>query len=96
VDDTVRAYYESLGYGPGYQTPGTPHRLGHGIGIDGHEPVNFVGGENTELQPGMCFSNEPGIYIYGKFGVRLEDCLYITAAGPVVFGPPPSIDQPFS
>lgn len=97
VDDTVRAYYESLGYGPGYKTPGTPHRLGHGIGMDGHERVNFVGGETTPLQPGMCFSNEPGIYIYGEFGVRLEDCIYITEAGAQWFSvPPPSIDQPFA
>lgn len=96
VDDTVRIYYESLGYGPGYKTPGTPHRLGHGIGMDGHEPVNFVGGENTPLQAGMCFSNEPGIYIYGEFGIRLEDCLYMTESGPKWFSmPPPSIDQPF-
>ena len=97
VDDTVRAYYASLGYGPGYKTPGTPHRLGHGIGLDGHERINLVGGEATVLQPGMCFSNEPGIYTYGEFGVRLEDCMYITATGPKWFSvPPPSIDQPFS
>jgi len=97
VDDTVRAWYESLGYGPGYRTPGTPHRLGHGIGMDGHERVNFVGGETAPLEPGMCFSNEPGIYIYGEFGVRLEDCLHMTASGPEWFStPPPSIDQPFA
>jgi Xaa-Pro dipeptidase len=97
VDDAVRAYYASLGYGPGYQTPGTPHRLGHGIGMDGHEPVNLVGGEQTGLAPGMCFSNEPGIYIYGEFGIRLEDCMYLTEAGPRWFSePPPSIDRPFA
>jgi Xaa-Pro dipeptidase len=97
VDDVVRAWYESLGYGPGYKTPGTPHRLGHGIGTDGHERVNFVGGETTPLQAGMCFSNEPGIYIYGEFGIRLEDCIYMTDDGPKWFSvPPPSIDQPFS
>ena len=97
VDDCVRTYYASLGYGPGYKMPGTPHRLGHGIGMDGHERINLVGGEATVLQPGMCFSNEPGIYIYGQFGVRLEDCMYITATGPKWFSvPPPSIDQPFS
>lgn len=96
VDDVVRAFYESLGYGPGYKTPGTPHRLGHGIGLDGHERVNLVGGETTPLAPGMCFSNEPGIYIYGEFGVRLEDCMYITDAGPRWFStPPPSLDNPF-
>jgi Xaa-Pro dipeptidase len=96
VDDVVRAYYESKGYGPGYKTPGLSHRLGHGIGMDGHEPVNFVHGEETKLAPGMCFSNEPGIYIFGEFGVRLEDCLHITADGPQLFSAlSPSIDQPF-
>jgi Xaa-Pro dipeptidase len=96
VDDVVRAYYESKGYGPGYRTPGLSHRLGHGIGMDGHEPVNFVHGEQTPLAPGMCFSNEPGIYIYGEFGVRLEDCLYITEDGPRLFSAlSPSIDAPF-
>lgn len=96
VDDVVRAFYESKGYGPGYRTPGLSHRLGHGIGMDGHEPVNFVHGETTPLAPGMCFSNEPGIYLFGEFGVRLEDCLYITEDGPRLFTAlSPSIDQPF-
>ncbi|MEC9415835.1 MAG: Xaa-Pro peptidase family protein [Pseudomonadota bacterium] len=96
VDDEVRAFYEGLGYGPGYQTPGLSHRLGHGIGIDGHEPVNFVHGETTKLSPGMCFSNEPGIYIFGEFGVRLEDCLHITETGPELFTDfSQSIDDPF-
>jgi len=97
VDDVVRAYYESKGFGPGYKTPGLSHRLGHGIGMDGHEPVNFVHGETTALAPGMCFSNEPGIYIFGEFGVRLEDCLYMTEEGPQLFSAlSPSIDTPFS
>lgn len=97
VDDAVRAYYESLGYGPGYKLPGTSHRTGHGIGLDGHEPINLVRGETTRLQAGMCFSNEPGIYIPGEFGIRLEDCFHITeAGGPKWFSePPPSIDRPF-
>jgi Xaa-Pro dipeptidase len=96
VDDVVRAFYESKGYGPGYRTPGLSHRLGHGIGMDGHEPINFVHGEETRLAPGMCFSNEPGIYIFGEFGVRLEDCLYITEDGPRLFSAlSPSIDRPF-
>jgi Xaa-Pro dipeptidase len=96
VDDAVRRYYESLGYGPGYKLPGTSHRTGHGIGLEGHEPVNFVHGETTRLAPGMCFSNEPGIYLPGKFGIRLEDCLYMTESGPRWFSqPPPSIDRPF-
>jgi Xaa-Pro dipeptidase len=96
VDDAVRAYYESLGWGPGYKLPGTSHRTGHGIGLDGHEPVNLVRGETTKLAPGMCFSNEPGIYIPGEFGIRLEDCFYMTDSGPKWFSePPPSIDKPF-
>ena len=96
VDDAVRRQYEAWGYGPGYKLPGTSHRTGHGIGMEGHEPVNFVHGETTRLAPGMCFSNEPGIYLPGKFGIRLEDCLYMTAAGPRWFSqPPPSIDRPF-
>lgn len=96
VDDAVRAYYESLGWGPGYKLPGTSHRTGHGIGLDGHEPVNLVRGETTKLAPGMCFSNEPGIYIPGEFGIRLEDCFYMTDSGSKWFSePPPSIDKPF-
>ncbi|HEX8125796.1 MAG TPA: Xaa-Pro peptidase family protein [Allosphingosinicella sp.] len=95
VDDAVRGYYESLGYGPGYKLPGTSHRTGHGIGMEGHEPVNFVHGETTRLAPGMCFSNEPGIYLPGRFGIRLEDCLYMTESGPRYFSQPsPSIDRP--
>ena len=97
VDDAVRRTYESWGYGPGYKLPGTSHRTGHGIGMEVHEPVNLVHGETTPLAPGMCFSNEPGIYIPGKFGVRLEDCFHMTAEGPKFFTtPPPSIDQPFA
>jgi Xaa-Pro aminopeptidase len=96
VDDAVRAAYESWGYGPGYALPGLSHRTGHGIGLDGHEPVNFVHGEATQLAPGMCFSDEPGIYLPGRFGIRLEDCLHMTEAGPAWFStPPPSIDRPF-
>jgi len=96
VDDAVRAQYERWGYGPGYRLPGTPHRTGHGIGMEGHEPVNLVHGETTPLAPGMCFSNEPGIYIPGQFGIRLEDCFHMTEGGPRWFStPPPSIDRPF-
>jgi Xaa-Pro aminopeptidase len=95
VDDAVRRLYGGFGYGPGYKLPGLSHRTGHGIGLDGHEPVNLVHGESTLLAPGMCFSNEPGIYIPGSFGVRLEDCFHMTQAGPKWFSePPPSIDQP--
>jgi Xaa-Pro dipeptidase len=96
VDDVVRRFYEREGFGPAYKTPGLSHRLGHGIGMDGHEPINFVQGETTPLAPGMCFSNEPGIYIYGEFGVRLEDCLYMTEDGPELFTPlSASIERPF-
>jgi Xaa-Pro dipeptidase len=96
VDDAVRHAYESWGYGPGYKLPGLSHRTGHGIGMEVHEPVYLVHGETTPLAPGMCFSNEPGIYIPGKFGVRIEDCWHVTATGPKFFTePPPSIDRPF-
>lgn len=96
VDRTVRSHYESLGYGPRYRLPGTPHRTGHGIGLDGHEPVNLVMGEPTPLAGGMCFSNEPGIYIPGEFGIRIEDCFHMAEDGPRWFSnPPPSIDDPF-
>jgi Xaa-Pro dipeptidase len=97
VDDAVRRTYESWGYGPRYKLPGTSHRTGHGIGMEVHEPVNLVHGERTPLAAGMCFSNEPGIYIPGKFGVRLEDCFHMTASGPQFFTTPPkSINEPFS
>jgi Xaa-Pro dipeptidase len=96
VDDAVRAQYERWGYGPGYRLPGLSHRTGHGIGLDGHEPVNLVHGEATPLAAGMCFSNEPGLYLPGKFGIRLEDCFHMTGSGPVFFSqPPPSLDNPF-
>jgi Xaa-Pro dipeptidase len=96
VDDAVRKTYESWGFGPGYRLPGLSHRTGHGIGMEVHEPVNLVHGEATPLAPGMCFSDEPGLYVPGKFGVRLEDCWHMTEAGPKFFtAPPPSIDEPF-
>ena len=96
VDDAVRRTYEGWGYGPRYKLPGSSHRTGHGIGMEVHEPINLVHGEKTPLAPGMCFSNEPGIYLPGKFGVRLEDCFYMTAGGPKWFTtPPPGIDRPF-
>jgi Xaa-Pro dipeptidase len=97
VDDAVRALYERLGYGPGYRLPGLSHRTGHGIGLDVHEPVNLVHGERTPLAAGMCFSNEPGLYVPGSYGVRIEDCFYMTPAGPRYFSePPPSLDDPFA
>ncbi|QXQ08448.1 M24 family metallopeptidase [Sphingosinicellaceae bacterium] len=95
VDDTVRAFYAKQGFGPRYQLPGLSHRTGHGIGLDGHEPVNFVHNETTTLRPGMCFSDEPGLYLPGKFGVRLEDCFHMTESGPAWFSiPPVSLEKP--
>jgi Xaa-Pro dipeptidase len=96
VDAAARAAITKGGFGPGYKVPGLPHRTGHGIGLDGHEWTNFVKGNKTKIQPGMCFSDEPTIAIYGEFGVRLEDCLYITESGPKMFTKQsPAIDQPF-
>jgi Xaa-Pro dipeptidase len=97
VDAAARKVITDAGFGPGYKVPGLPHRTGHGIGMDGHEWTNFVKGNTTRLAPGMCFSDEPMIAIYGEFGVRLEDCLYITPDGPKFFTQPsPAIDQPFA
>jgi Xaa-Pro dipeptidase len=96
VDAAARKVIAGAGFGPGYRTPGLPHRTGHGIGLDGHEWTNFVKGNTTRIAPGMCFSDEPTIAIYGEFGVRLEDCLYITESGARMFTrQSPAIDQPF-
>jgi Xaa-Pro dipeptidase len=96
VDAAARDVITKGGFGPGYKVPGLPHRTGHGIGLDGHEWTNFVKGNKTKIQPGMCFSDEPTIAIYGEFGVRLEDCLYITESGAKMFTKQsPAIDQPF-
>jgi len=95
IDDAVRAFYVSEGYGPAYHLPGLPHRTGHGIGMDGHEPAYLVHGDATPLAPGMCFSDEPGLYIAGELGVRLEDCWHMTETGPKLFtGLATSIEQP--
>jgi Xaa-Pro dipeptidase len=97
VDAAARKVITDAGFGPGYKVPGLPHRTGHGIGLDGHEWTNFVKGNKTPIAPGMCFSDEPMIAIYGEFGIRLEDCLYITPSGPKFFTQPsPAIDQPFA
>ena len=96
VDAAARKVITDAGFGPDYKVPGLPHRTGHGIGLDGHEWTNFVRGNKTPIQSGMCFSDEPTVVIYGEFGIRLEDCLYITENGPKFFTPQsPSIDQPF-
>lgn len=97
VDAAARKVITDAGFGPDYRVPGLPHRTGHGIGMDGHEWTNFVRGNTTPLAPGMCFSDEPMIAIYGEFGIRLEDCLYITEDGPRFFTQPsPAIDRPFA
>ena len=95
VDKAVRAFYESKGWGKDYALPGLSHRTGHGIGLDGHEDPYLVRSDTTPLQPGMCFSDEPGIYIPGEFGIRLEDCWHMTEQGPKLFTPlARSIDDP--
>jgi Xaa-Pro dipeptidase len=97
VDAAARQVYIDFGYGPGYKVPGCPHRTGHGIGLDGHEWINLVKGNTRPMEAGMCFSNEPMLVLPGEFGVRLEDCMYITEEGPRFFSTPsPSIDQPFA
>lgn len=96
VDAAARAVIEKAGFHKNYQLPGLPHRTGHGIGLDGHEWTNFVKGNKTPIQVGMCFSNEPTISIPGEFGIRLEDCLYIGEDGPHFFTKQSiSIEQPF-
>lgn len=97
VDIAARKVIVDAGFGPGYKVPGLPHRTGHGIGMDGHEWGNMVLENKTPLQPGMCFSIEPNISIYGEFGIRLEDCVYMTEEGPKWFSQPsPAIDRPFA
>jgi len=96
VDAAARKVITDFGFGPDYKVPGLPHRTGHGIGLDIHEWTYLVRGNKTRLQPGMCFSDEPMIAIYGEFGVRLEDCMYITEDGARMFSKQsPAIDQPF-
>jgi Xaa-Pro dipeptidase len=95
LDIAVRNHYEGLGWSKDYGLPGTSHRTGHGIGMEGHEPPNLMRADRTPLQAGMCFSDEPGIYIPGEFGVRMEDCWHMTEQGPKLFTPlARSIDDP--
>lgn len=94
IDAAARKIIVDAGYGPGYKY--FSHRLGHGIGMDMHEWYYLVQGNTRKLKVGMTFSDEPGIYIPGEFGVRLEDDMHITADGAHWFTPQsPSIEQPF-
>ena len=78
VDRAARDVIEKAGYGDAFL-----HRTGHGIGLEEHEPPYIVAGNDQLLEPGMCFSIEPGIYLEGRFGVRIEDIVAITNHGPV-------------
>jgi Xaa-Pro dipeptidase len=94
VDAAARRVIEEAGYGPGYTY--FTHRVGHGIGMDGHEWPYLVMGNRTPLVKGNTFSDEPGIYVPGEFGVRLEDCMVITDDGADLFTPQsPSLEDPF-
>jgi len=100
VDAAARKIIVDAGYGPGFHY--FTHRVGHGMGMDGHEwpylvKNNMFGWEKAlKAQPGMVFSDEPGVYIRGEFGVRLEDDMHITPQGAELFTPQsPSIEQPF-
>ena len=96
VDAAARKVFTDAGFGPGYQVPGLPHRTGHGLGLDIHEAPYIVGGNDTPLEPGMCFSIEPMLCVYGECGVRLEDSVYMTQSGPRWFVPPAErLDDPF-
>lgn len=94
VDAAARKVIVDAGYGPGYKY--FSHRVGHGIGMDGHEWPYLVKGNRLPLQPHMTFSDEPGIYIPGEFGVRLEDDMHILEDGAELFTPQsPSLEAPF-
>jgi Xaa-Pro dipeptidase len=94
VDAAARKVITDAGYGPDYKY--FSHRLGHGIGMDGHEWPYLVRGNTTKLASNMTFSDEPGIYIRGEFGVRLEDDMHITENGAELFTPQsPSLEDPF-
>jgi Xaa-Pro dipeptidase len=95
VDAAARKVITDAGYGPDYKY--FTHRLGHGMGMDGHEWPYLVRGNTTQLQPNMTTSNEPGIYIRGEFGIRLEDDMHITENGAELFTPQSlSLEQPFA
>lgn len=95
VDAAARKVITDAGYGPGYKY--FTHRLGHGMGMDDHEWPYLVHGDTLPLRPDMTFSDEPGIYIHGEFGVRLEDDMHITENGAELFTPQsPSLEHPFA
>jgi Xaa-Pro dipeptidase len=79
LDAAARKVIEDAGFGPDYAR--FSHRLGHGIGMDGHEWTYLVRGNTTAMRPGMCFTNEPGVYIDGEMGIRHEDVIVITDGG---------------
>jgi Xaa-Pro dipeptidase len=94
VDEAARGIIEAAGFGPSYAY--FTHRVGHGIGMDGHEWPYLVRDNTQSLEPGMTFSDEPGIYIPGEFGVRLEDDMVITEDGAELLTPQsPSLEAPF-
>jgi Xaa-Pro aminopeptidase len=94
VDAAARKVISDAGYGPDYKY--FTHRLGHGLGMDGHEWPYLVRGNSTKLQSNMTTSNEPGIYIRGEFGVRIEDDMHITENGAELFTRQPlSLEDPF-
>lgn len=94
VDAAARKVIVDAGFGPDYRY--FTHRLGHGMGMDGHEWPYLVRGNKLPLEPGMTFSNEPGIYIEGEFGVRVEDDMVITPDGAELFTPQSaSLEKPF-
>jgi Xaa-Pro dipeptidase len=95
IDKAARDIVTATGFGPDYKH--FTHRVGHGIGMDGHEWPYLVRGNTTPLAPGMCFSDEPGIYITSEFGVRLEDDWHLTEDGGRMFTPQsPSLEYPFA
>ncbi len=96
VDAGARGVIAAAGYSADYATPGLPHRTGHGIGMDVHEESFMVRGNKTPIAAGMCFSIEPMMCLYGEFGVRLEDIVYMTTEGAHWFTQPcRSVDDPF-
>jgi Xaa-Pro dipeptidase len=95
VDDAARKVVSDAGYGRNYEL--FTHRVGHGIGLDGHEHPYFVRGSKIVLEPGMTFSDEPGIYVRGEYGMRLEDIIVIEESGPARLLTPglsPSLENP--